>query len=105
MIEIFLILALISIATIFVNFWSLSEKNEEVGNCFSIAAFFIVIFISAICIAVFNDSGYKSISPLLGHIDKDETKSSEINGEITDLWITVDGQEYHFELKQKENEK
>ncbi len=101
MIEIFLILVLISIATIFVNFWSLSKKNEEFGNCFSIVAFFIVIFISALSIAGINDSGYKSISHLLWHIDKDKTKMIETNGETTDLWITVDGKEYHFELKQK----
>lgn len=105
MIEIFLFLALLSIAAMFVNWWSLYKEKEEIGNGFSIVGFAIVLILSVICITFVNDSGYKSISPLLGHIDKDKTKTSETNGEITDLWITVDGKEYHFELKKEgENE-
>lgn len=104
MIGVFLFLAMISIAALFANIWSLNKGNEEIGNCFSIVVFAIILFISTIGITFVNGD-YKSISPLLGHIDKDKTKTSETNGEITDLWITVDGEEHHFELKHEgENE-
>lgn len=105
MIGIFLTLEIISIVLLIVNFWSLRDGNEEIGSGVSSIAFVIVFVLSAVCIAFVADGGYESISPLLGHIDKDKTKTSETNGEITDLWITVDGKEYHFELKQEgENE-
>ena len=101
MINFFLFLVMISIVNLIVNVWSFNDNKEEIGIGFSSVAFTIIILISAFGIAFVNDSGYKSISSLLGHIDKDKTKTSETNGEITDLWITVDGKEYHFELKQK----
>lgn len=102
---IFLILEILSIILLLVNFWSLSDRNEEIGNVISIIAFVIVLVLSVVCNAFIADGGYESISPLIGHIDRDKTKTSETNGKITDLWITVDGEEYHFELKQEgENE-
>lgn len=105
MIEIFSFLEIMSIVVLIVNIWSLYDENEEIGNGVSSVAFVIVLVLSAICDAFVADGGYESISPLLGHIDKDKTKTSETNGEITDLWVTVDGKEYHFELKHEgENE-
>lgn len=99
MIGVFLILEILSIILLLVNFWSLSDRNEEIGNVISIIAFVIVLVLSVVCNAFVADGGYESIAPLLGHIDKDKTKTSETNGEITDLWITVDGEEHHFKLK------
>lgn len=93
MIEIFLFLALTSIFVLITNFWSASDGNEEIGVGVSSVAFAIVFVLSIVCIAFLTDGDYESISPLLGHIDKDKTKTSETNGEITDLWITVDGKE------------
>lgn len=105
MIGIFLFLALMSIAVLTVNFLSASDGNEEIGVGVSSVAFVIVFVLSIFCIAFLDDGEYESISPLLRHIDKDKTKTSEINGEITDLWITVEGKEYHFEFKHEgENE-
>lgn len=105
MIGIFSILEIISIVLLIVNFWCLCDGNEEIGINVSSIAFVIVFVLSAVCNAFVADGGYESISPLFGHIDKDKTKTSETNGEITDLWITVDGKEYHFELKHEgENE-
>lgn len=105
MIGIFLFLALTSIFVLITNFWSASDNNEEIGVGVSSVAFAIVLALSAFGIAFANDGGYESISPLLGHIDKDKTKTSETNSKVTDLWITVDGKEYHFELKHEgENE-
>ena len=96
---------LMSITAMIVNFWSLDKVKKEIGNRFSIVVFAIALVLSVICIAYVSDGGYESISPLLGHIDKNKTKTSETNGKVTDLWITVDGKEYHFELKHEgENE-
>lgn len=105
MIGIFLFLDMISIVGLIVNVWSMYKENEKIGLGVSSVVFTIVLVLSAFCIAFVNDGGYESISPLLGHIDEDKTKVTEINGEVTDLWITVDGKEYHFELKHEgENE-
>lgn len=97
----FLVLEIISIVVLLVNFWCVNDKNEDFGIGISCTALVIVFTLCFICNAFVTEGGYKSISPLLGHIDKDKTKVSEANGEITDLWITVDGKEYHFELKQE----
>lgn len=105
MIEFFLFLEIFSIVVLIVNFWCLCDGNEELGSGVSFGAFIIVFILSAVCNAFIADGDYESISPLLGHIDKDKTKKSETNGEITDLWITVEGKEYHFEFKHEgENE-
>ena len=39
------------------------------------------------------------LTPLYGHIDHSKTRTLEENGEVTDLYLTIDGTEYHFELK------
>lgn len=36
--------------------------------------------------------------PLYGHIDHSKTKTIKENGEVTDLYLTIDGKEYHFEF-------
>lgn len=82
MIEVLSFLILISIASVIVNLWSLYKEEEEVGNCFSLVCFIIAIVLSAICIVSISNDYY-------------EYTATEINGEIT-----VDGKEYHFELKQ-----
>ena len=105
MIGIFLFLEIISIVLLIVNFWSVSDSNEEIGVGVSSVAFVIAFVLSIFCIAFLDDGGYESIVPLLGHIDEDKTKVTEIKGKVTELWITVDGKEYHFELKHEgENE-
>lgn len=49
-------------------------------------------------------NGIESVLPLLGHINKEKTVINESNGEPTDLYITVDGKEYHIVLKETEEE-
>lgn len=108
MVGVFLILAIISIILLIVNLWCLLDGDNKIDVCLSCMAFGVIFVISVhsvICSAFAVDGGYESIFPLLGHIDKDKTKTSETNGEITGLWITVDGKEYSFELKHEgENE-
>ncbi len=40
--------------------------------------------------------------PLFTHIDHSKTKTIKENGEVTDLYLTIDGKEYHFEFETKE---
>lgn len=40
---------------------------------------------------------------IIQNIDSDKTKVIEENDEITDIYITVNGQDYHFEFKEKIN--
>lgn len=38
--------------------------------------------------------------PLFTHIDHSKTKTIKENGEVTDLYLTIDGKEYHFEFEE-----
>lgn len=38
--------------------------------------------------------------PLYGHIDRSKTRTIKENGEVTDLYLTIDGKEYHFEFEE-----
>lgn len=40
--------------------------------------------------------------PLFTHIDHAKTKTIKENGEVTDLYLTIDGKEYHFEFEEVE---
>jgi hypothetical protein len=43
-------------------------------------------------------SGQTDTEPLYNHIDHSKTRTIKENGEVTDLYLTIDGKEYHFEL-------
>lgn len=38
--------------------------------------------------------------PLFTHIDHPKTRTIKENGEVTDLYLTIDGKEYHFEFEE-----
>lgn len=38
--------------------------------------------------------------PLFTHIDHSKTKTIKENGAVTDLYLTIDGKEYHFEFEE-----
>lgn len=42
-------------------------------------------------------------NPLLTHIDHSKTRTIKENGAVTDLYLTIDGKEYHFEFETKED--
>lgn len=42
--------------------------------------------------------------PLFTYIDHSKTKTIKENGAITDLYLTIDGKEYHFEFEGRKNE-
>lgn len=39
-------------------------------------------------------------NPLLTHIDHSKTRTIKENGAVTDLYLTIDGKEYHFEFEE-----
>lgn len=38
--------------------------------------------------------------PLYGHINHSKTRTIKENDEVTDLYLTIDGKEYHFEFEE-----
>lgn len=38
--------------------------------------------------------------PIFTHIDHSKTKTIKENGAVTDLYLTIDGKEYHFEFEE-----
>lgn len=86
------------IATIYLTFDGIANNDD-------MPAFKVCV---AICLAVicgfgigFALKGADDLTPLYGHIDHSKTRTLEENGETTDLYITIDGTEYHFELKEE----
>lgn len=45
-------------------------------------------------------SGQMDTEPLYNHIDHSKTRTIKENGEVTDLYLTIDGKEYHFEFEE-----
>ncbi len=85
------------LATIFLTFDGIA--NDDDMPIFKVGI--------AICLAViggfgigFALKGADDLTPLYGHIDHSKTRTLEENGEVTDLYLTIDGTEYHFELKE-----
>lgn len=64
----------------------------------------VLVVILFIIYGALDTNGIESVLPLLGHIDKEKTVIKEENGEPTDLYITVDGKEYHIILQETEEE-
>lgn len=60
----------------------------------------VLVVILLIIYSALDMNGIESVTPLLGHIDKEKTVIKEENGEPTDLYITVDGEEYHIILQE-----
>lgn len=79
--------------------------GKEDDNGVGMITGFVVSVLVVILIIIYgalSTNGIKSILPLIGHIDNEKTVIKEENGEQTDLYITIDGKEYHIVLKEKE---
>lgn len=37
------------------------------------------------------------------HVDDDKTRVTKVNGDVSEMYITIDGKEYHFEFPLKED--
>lgn len=84
--------------------WGIGKEDD---NDAAIIIGFVVSVLVAILFIVYgalDAHGIESVLPLLGHIDKGETVIKEENGEPTDLYITVDGKEYHIILQESKEE-
>lgn len=81
--------------------------GKEDDNGVGMITGFVVSVLVAILFIVYGalgTNGIESVLPLIGHIDNEKTVIKEENGEPTDLYITVDGKEYHIVLKETEEE-
>lgn len=81
--------------------------GEEDDNDAAIVIGFVVSVLVVILFIIYGalgTNGIESVLPLLGHIDKGKTVIKEENGEPTDLYLTVDGKEYHIILQDSEEE-
>ena len=36
------------------------------------------------------------------HVDNDKTRITKVNGDVSEMYITIDGKEYHFDFPLKE---
>lgn len=78
-----------------------SKDNELPVYITSIlACFSLVMYI--IFINVLKERGLEAFLILSKHIDDNKTRITEENGEAKELYITVDGKEYHFEFERSE---
>lgn len=66
----------------------------------------IIIFIVAGSITMFiamyklGATSFDTYIPLLISIDHDKTRVVSENGDVKEIYITVNGEEYHFEIKE-----
>ena len=63
----------------------------------------MIAVISLLTILMFNSVAkhYKfDYDEIIKNIEDDKTKITKENGEVKDIWITVNGQEYHFSFKE-----
>lgn len=92
---------------LFTGIISLGIIGKEDDNDAAIVIGFVVSVLVVILFIIYgalDTNGIESVLPLLGHIDKGKTVIKEENGEPTDLYLTVDGKEYHIILQETEEE-
>lgn len=79
-------------------------KNKYCGTfqticiscCCGIGALLIIFGI------IWYGNSQMDTEPLYSHINHSKTQIIKKNGEVTDLYLTIDGKEYHFEFEEKE---
>lgn len=91
---------------LFTGIISLGIGKEDDNGVAMITGFVVSVLVVILLIiySALDMNGIESVTPLLGHIDKEKTVINESNGEPTDLYITVDGKVYHIALKETEEE-
>lgn len=68
-----------------------------ISCCCGIGALLIIFGI------IWYGIGQMDTEPLYNHIDHSKTRTIKENGAVTDLYLTIDGKEYHFEFERKED--
>ena len=91
---------------LFTGIISLGIGKEDDNDAATAIGFVVSVFVMILYIlyGALSTNGIESVLPLMGHIDKEKTVIKEENGEPTDLYITVDGKEYHIILQESEEE-
>lgn len=102
MVTILLILTTLMTATAFM----LTVKSIVEDNLDNVVAVFILVLsgiallASFICLIMLDDTDVDDYRPLLKAIDHDKTKIISENGDVKEYYITVNGEEYHFKVKE-----
>ena len=80
--------------------WGIGKEDDN--DAATVIGFVVSVLVAILFIVygALDAHGIESVLPLLGHIDKGKTVIKEENGEPTDLYITVDGKEYHIILQE-----
>lgn len=91
---------------LFTGIITLGVGKEDDNSVGILSGFVVSVFVMILYIlyGALSMNGIESVLPLMGHIDKEKTVIKEENGEPTDLYITVDGKEYHIILQETEEE-
>lgn len=91
---------------LFTGIISLGIGKEDDNDAAIVIGFVVSVLVVILFIiyGALGTNGIESVLPLLEHIDKGKTVIKEENGEPTDLYITVDGKEYHIILQESKEE-
>lgn len=102
MTQIFLLVGILCLA-VAAMFVFLVAKNDALDTPIaSVIIVFIVAGAVAELIAMYklDDTYFDTYIPLLKSIDHDKTKVISENGDVKEIYITVNGEKYHFEIKE-----
>lgn len=103
MTQIFLVVGILCLAVAAV-FVSLAAKYDLLDAPIAIA---IIVFIVAgavatlVAVCKLDGTFFDTYIPLLKSIDHDKTRVISENGDVKEIYITVNGEEYHFEIKEE----
>lgn len=103
MVAILLILAtLMSAAAFMLTLKCIAEDNlDNVVGAFILTLSGIALLASFISVIMLDGTNVDDYRPLLEAIDHDKTKIISENGEAKEYYITVNGEEYHFKVKEE----
>lgn len=103
MTQIFLLVGILCLA-VAVMFVFLAAKNDALDvPIASVIIVFIVAGAVAALVVMYklDDTYFDTYIPLLKAIDHDKTSVVSENGDVKEIYITVNGEEYHFEIKEE----
>lgn len=98
-----LIIFIITVALIIILFMSDGADSTALQDTMLVGlAIIAVITIIGIIGSIKTGDAYKTeYDKLIQSIDKHKTKVIKEDGEITDIYITVNGEEHHFKIKEE----
>lgn len=77
------------------------DDIDDLVGVFILVPSGIALLASIICIIMLDGTNIDDYRPLLKAIDHDKTKILSENGEAKEYYITVNGEEYHFKIKEE----